>query len=334
LRSKRIHFARTPISDIMKKALRLIGWLVLAFLLLIALGASFIAIRGIPRHATQNPEIQVDTNNARVARGKKLASLLCQHCHLDPATGAFTGKIVADAPAEFGKAYAPNITASKAHGIGEWSDGQIAYLLRTGIKRDGGYAPPWMPKLPLMADEDLLSIIAFLRSGDPWVAAKEVPDQPCEPSFLTKFLCNIAFRPLPYPENPILLPDTADHVAHGRYLAVGAVECYSCHSADFKTIDPLVPENSIGFFGGGNRMVDMDGQTILTANITPDQETGIGKWTKEQFITAVMTGQRPDGRMLRAPMMPYVTLDSSEAGAIYEYLRTVPILRNPIATSN
>lgn len=308
------------------------GWLIGSIVVLIGLGASFIAVRGIPRLNNQAVDIQVTITPERVQRGKKLASLLCQHCHLNVQTGAYTGKLVADAPAEFGKAYAPNITASNQFGIGTWSNGEIAYLLRTGVKRDGYYAPPWMPKLPLMADEDLLSIIAFLRSDDPLVAAKEVPDQPCEPTFLTKFLCTVAFKELPYPSSPILMPDTSDHVAHGKYLALAAVECYSCHSADFKTNDPLVPENSIGFFGGGNKMVDLDGKTILTANITPDAETGIGQWSKEQFITAVMTGQRPDGRMLRAPMMPYVTLDSAEAGAIYDYLKTIPKIKKDVAS--
>ena len=37
-------------------------------------------------------------------------------------------------------------------------------------------------------------------------------------------------------------------------------------------------------------------------NLTPDQETGLGKWSAEQIVTAITRGQRPDARML-APIM-------------------------------
>jgi muramoyltetrapeptide carboxypeptidase LdcA involved in peptidoglycan recycling len=53
-------------------------------------------------------------------------------------------------------------------------DGELEYLVRTGVKANGQYVPPWMPKQPRMADEDLHSIVAFLRSDDPMVAATEV----------------------------------------------------------------------------------------------------------------------------------------------------------------
>ena len=73
------------------------------------------------------------------------------------------------------------------------TDSELIYLLRTGIKKDGKYAPPYMAKLPNMADEDIDAIISFLRSDDPMMKADATPDQPCEPSFLTKLLCRVAF---------------------------------------------------------------------------------------------------------------------------------------------
>lgn len=314
----------------MKRILKFIGVLLLSIVLLIGAAAGYIAVSGIPTYEPGKIELKVEVTPARIERGKKLTGLLCQQCHYNPATGSLTGRLVEDAPPEFGKVYSRNITHSMEHGIGGWSDGEIAFLLRTGIKKDGSYAPPWMPKLPLMSEEDLLSIIAFLRSDDPLVKANDTPDKESEPSFLAKFLCRVAFKPLPYPEKAVLAPDTSDHVAYGRYLAVGVVDCYSCHSADFKTDDPVVPEHSVGFFGGGNAMLDINGKTILTANITPDPLKGIGNWTQEEFITAVRLGRRPDGKQLRLPMPPYVTLDSSEAASIYQYLRTVPPLSNSV----
>lgn len=315
----------------MKKLLKVIGLVVGIVIALAGAGAAFISIRGIPSYEPGNISLKVESTPERVARGKKLSGLLCQHCHLDPKTGSLTGRYVDDVPAEFGKVFSPNITQSTANGIGEWTDGELAYLLRTGIKRNGHYAPPWMVKLPLISDEDLMSIICYLRSDDPMVIANDAPDQPSEPSFLSKFLCHVAFKPLPYPQAAVLAPDTADHVAYGRYLAVGVVDCYSCHSEDFKTMDIMVPENTPGFFGGGNSMLDVDGAEILTANITPHETNGIGKWTKEEFAGAVMYGRRPDGRQLRIPMFPYVGFDTSEVYSIYEYLRTVPVIDKSIA---
>ena len=314
----------------MKKLLRVIVILVVIVLLLGGGAIGFISIRGIPVYETKPVVFSAEITPERVARGKKLSSMLCQHCHFDPKTQAFTGKFVADGPPEFGRAFSANITQSKEHGIGNWTDAEIAYLLRTGVKKDGGYAPPWMPKLPLIADEDLKSIIAFLRSDDPMVAANETPDIPCEPSLLTKVLCTVAFKPLPYPEVAYTVPDTADHVQLGRYLSNNVLACYECHSADFKTNNQLAPEQSPGFYGGGNLMLDLDGKPILTSNITPDNEGGIGKWSRDQFIGAVMYGRKPDGTQLRYPMAPYVALDSLEAGAIYDYLKTIPPINKKV----
>ncbi len=79
-------------------------------------------------------------------------------------------------------------------------------------------------------------------------------------------------------------------------------------------------------------MLDDQGRPIRTANITFDRETGIGgKYTKAQFIRALKQGVRPDGSLLRYPMEPRPALTDSEAGAIYEYLKTVPKLRNDVA---
>jgi mono/diheme cytochrome c family protein len=236
---------------------------------------------------------------------------------------------MSDAPAEFGPIYSQNITQDKTVGIGSWTDAEIIYLLRTGIKRDGQYAPPWMAKLPHMADEDIYSIISFLRSDDPMVAASPVPDQPCQPSFLSKFLATVAFKPMPYPDHVIEFPDTNNAVALGKYYAYN-LDCFSCHSADYKTNDYLNPEKSVGFFGGGNLPLGKDGKPMITPNITPDEETGIGHWTEEQFVNAVKNGIVEGQPALRSPMVPFVLLSDNEAKAIYAYMRTVPPIKNKI----
>ena len=66
--------------------------------------------------------------------------------------------------------------------------------------------------------------------------------------------------------------------------------------------------------------------TFVGPNLTPDNETGLGSWSRDQIITAIQTGVRPDGRIL-APIMPwraFAGLTKSDAGAIADYLKSLP----------
>ena len=78
-------------------------------------------------------------------------------------------------------------------------------------------------------------------------------------------------------------------------------------------------------------MPDMNGRIVNTANITPDPETGIGKWTEDEFVRAVRFGVRPDNTVVVYPMVPFPELTDDESRAIYAYLRTVPPIKNAVA---
>ncbi|MFM9007865.1 MAG: cytochrome c, partial [Bacteroidota bacterium] len=179
------------------------------------------------------------------------------------------------------------------------------------------------------SDQDMNAIISFLRSDDPLVQAQPSRTPPCEPSMLTKFLCTMVVSPLPMPENPIAPPDTNNKIELGRYLAHN-LDCYSCHSGDFKKVDILHPENSFRYFGGGNSPLNQAGESVITSNITPDKETGIGLWSEEKFVRALKYGIVDGQNALRYPMVPYVQLSDYEAGAIYAYLMTIPPIQNSI----
>lgn len=309
----------------MKKILKVSGLAIVSILVLFIIK---IAVLGIPTYDSPQFVYEVKSDSVKIKRGKKLALMLCANCHTDQKTGKLTGTQMLDAPPEFGTIYSPNITNDKTYGIGNWTDGELIYLLRTGIKKDGSYAPPYMAKLPNMADSDMESIVAFLRSDDPMVAADATPDQPVQPSFLTKLLCNTAFKPLPMPTQVIPLPDRTDQIAVGRYYAQN-LECFSCHSADFKTNNFLKPELSEGYFGGGNQPLNRKGQVILTANLTP-HETGIGRYNEEQFIKMLRFGLKENEPPLRYPMTPYTHLTEKESAAIYQYLLTLTPIDNKI----
>jgi mono/diheme cytochrome c family protein len=313
-----------------KKALKWIGVATLVVAVAVGAVASYVSLAPIPSYPVVEVDFPVEVTPERVVRGKRSVEMLCAACHLDSATGGLTGKKMPDLPGQFGEAWSRNITAHPVKGIGSWTNGEIAYLLRTGISRDGRYTPPWMVKLPNASDEDLRDIIAFLRSDDPLVQPVDKDNQESRPSFLTKVLCRVAFKPFPYPAHEVAAPAKGDKVAYGRYLVNSRLLCFSCHSADFKTNDELHPERSAGFLAGGNAMPDLGGKLVHTANLTPDAETGIGRWTEEDFRRALKEGIRPDNRPLRYPMVPYRPLDDDEVAAAFAYLRSVPPVRNEV----
>jgi mono/diheme cytochrome c family protein len=113
-------------------------------------------------------------------------------------------------------------------------------------------------------------------------------------------------------------PDTAASiVAKGEYLA-RAGDCIACHTA---------PEGLV--FAGGRAMPTPFG-TIYTSNITPENETGIGRWSADDFYRTMHEGRFPDGGLLY-PAMPfasYTKISREDSDAIYAYLRTIaPVVR-------
>lgn len=306
----------------MKKALKITGYALGGLLVLLALFLLSVQLRGIPEHEPPQVDLKVEVTPQRVQQGAKIASMLCNNCHADN-NRQLTGKKLEDIPTMFGTFYSANITQDSIAGIGRWTDGQIYAMLRTQIRPDHSYNA-FMPNFPLMADEDIYSIIAYLHSDDPAVQPSRSEGPKSQASLFAKFLTQYVLSPDPLPAHPVPLPDTTNAVERGRYLANAQLGCYHCHSGDLIKVDGMVPENSFGFYQGGSKLRDIDGNDILSANLTPDMETGIGKYTAEEFIQAVKYGKRRDGTMLRYPMTPHTALTDEEAKAIYAYLRTLP----------
>jgi mono/diheme cytochrome c family protein len=105
----------------------------------------------------------------------------------------------------------------------------------------------------------------------------------------------------------------ASVVAKGEYLAQ-AGDCVACHTA---------PGGKL--FAGGRAMPTPFG-TLYTSNVTPDRDTGIGKWTADQFYSMMHTGRSPDGGLLY-PAMPfgsYTKITRADSDAIFEFMRSVP----------
>lgn len=315
----------------MKKFFKILLFIILGLIVVTGIAAAYISMRSLPKHTPEKINVVVEYTPHRVENGIKLASMLCKSCHYNNDSRKFTGRELTEAP-QFGEIYSKNITKDPNAGIGKWTDGELIYFLRTGIRPDGTYVPPYMPKLAHISDEDMFSIVSFLRSDNSWVQPDPTDMPDSKTSFLTNFLCTIgAVKPFPYPKQTIAGPDTTNPVKYGEYIALYQLECFACHSQDFAKNDYFTPPKSPGFFGGGNLMYKMDGKEIHTLNITADNETGIGSWSENEFVQAVKFGQVPLGKpALRYPMIPYSNLTDKEAKAIYAYLRTVPKIKNKV----
>lgn len=294
----------------------------------------------IPHYDTPPIKLTVQLTLDRIERGRLLASALCNHCHQNPVTKQLSGIRMLGVEAAFGEVYTPNITQHPTKGIGAWSDGELAYLFRTGIKRDGSLAHLIMPRWAKISDEDLFSIIAFLRSDDASVQAADVDSRPNKPSLLVSFLMNFIIKPREYPTKAIPEPDTTNAVSYGRYLAIERYGCYACHSASFASINEVEPVKSELFFGGNTSpQRDVNDREVFAPNITPNREHGIGSWSEADFVRAMRYGFAPLSahssatagtmRPLDFPMQKYTELTDNDLHAMYSYLRTVPPLTNP-----
>jgi len=313
----------------MKKFLKVIGILLILLVVAGLVGFSYIEISGIPSYTATDPGTKIHGDSLMVANGARIASMLCVECHLNHETDRLSGEAMPDA-GSFGNIHSYNITHDERYGIGSWTDGQILFFLRTCIMPSGEYAPPYMPKFVHMSDYDIQSIVAWLRSNDSRLQAVNEPSTECEPNFMAKFLCHVAFKPFAYPTQPINAPDTSNMVAYGQYIVMGKIECWECHSESFKTMNMLEPTKTPGYMAGGNPIPDREGNIIHSANLTPDPETGIGKWTEDQFVKAVKAGIRPDGTTNRYPMAPYTQMTDYEAECIFAYLKTLAPVSNKI----
>ncbi len=76
-------------------------------------------------------------------------------------------------------------------------------------------------------------------------------------------------------------------------------------------------------------MVALDGSQRITANLTPD-ETGLGGWTEEDFANAMRNSKSKNGKALRDPMLPYNGLTDLEVKAMWQYLLTLPKIKNAV----
>ncbi|UFN50293.1 cytochrome c [Roseomonas sp. OT10] len=116
-------------------------------------------------------------------------------------------------------------------------------------------------------------------------------------------------------------PDDYVQVERGRYLATVG-DCIACHTGP------------AGQYAGG-RAIETPFGDIYAANLTPDNDTGIGLWSAEDFRRAMHEGRGRHGtRLYPAFPYPYYTrVTREDTDAIYAFLRTLEPVRNPVDRS-
>ena len=128
----------------------------------------------------------------------------------------------------------------------------------------------------------------------------------------------------------IELPDGAtdeEAVRQGRYL-VGLLGCASCHTdgALIGRPDPALKlaGSSIGI-AYSNPMVNDYPGAVYPPNLTPDEDTGLGRWSLEEIVTMLRTGKNRHGSQTMAimPWTSYALLSIEDATAIAAYLKSL-----------
>jgi len=177
-----------------------------------------------------------------------------------------------------GKVYAPNITPDRETGAGSWSDDQLARAIREGVGHDGRALFPFMQyaDFRIMSDEDLASIIVYLRSLPP--VRKQLPST--DLIFPVKYLIRNVPRPL---DASVPAPDVSTPEKRGRYLVTMA-GCEDCHTPKDAHGQPLPGMDFAGGF-----ILDGPWGRVASANITPDP-SGISYYDQATFTQVIRTG--------------------------------------------
>jgi mono/diheme cytochrome c family protein len=282
--------------------------------------------------------IKVELTPERVERGRYVVALSdCFGCHAERDFSRFNGPIVPGGlgvggplPLEGlpGDVVVPNITPDPDTGLGAWTDGEIIRAVREGIGRDGRTLFAFMPYpgYRYMSDEDAQAVVAYLRSLPP-VKKRQAPTR-------INFPVNLFMKEAPQPAGSVPPPNRSDPLTYGKYL-VTLGGCIDCHTQEEK--GKLVAGREYA----GGRLLAILGTPfrVYSANITPDNDTGIGVWTEERFLQKIRSykpyveGESPKVGPESFTLMPWLhlcLLTDEDLKAMYAYLRTLKPIYNSV----
>lgn len=289
-----------------RKLLKIIGIALGVIVSILILGYGFIFF-DINRRVDKSYDVVVENidikyDSATLALGQRLVNTrACTECH-----GKDLGGASLNDDAVIGKLVSRNITRGKGgipsdFGVSDW-----VRAMKHGLNRDGKplYLMP-SHELSLLSESDMAAIIAY---------CSQLPPVDRDPGKFT--LGPLGYILSEFGLIPLLPAEFTDHqiklkkdvkrevsAAYGQYLST---ICINCHGATLKGGESPVP--------GGKYVAD------ITATGNP------GKWSHQEFITALHTGVTPEGKTLNPSEMPWTITKSyteDELTALHMYLQTL-----------
>lgn len=321
----------------MKKFFKVLGILLLVVVVGVISLISYVKL-AMP-NVGPAPDLKVDMSPENIARGEYLANhvMACMDCHAtrnwDEFSGPMTPGTLGNGGERFdqkfglpGVYYSANITP---FGLKDWTDGEIYRAITTGVRKNG---KPIFDIMPYQAygtadPEDIKAIIAYIRSIPS--IEKTVPES------VSDFPMNIIINTIPKKAAPEKRPSETDQLNYGKYL-VRVAGCQDCHTPfDKGTYD-------MNFRLAGGRSFQFYSGVITTPNLTPDEETGLGKWSKEMFVARFKQYVDSNNMPVHTPVqrmkdfnsiMPWTMfggMKTTDLEAIYTYLHSLQPLKHAI----
>jgi mono/diheme cytochrome c family protein len=256
-------------------------------------------------------------------RGAYFAAIAgCDQCHTDAKSGghAYAGGRALETP--FGTIFTPNITPDRETGIGQWSLADFARALRWGIAPDDSHYQPAFPFAfySRLSDRDLTDLKAFLDSVP---AVSRVNTAALSGIFAVARTRAAIISVAECFPGPWQDDETKDqNWNRGAYLVATVGRCGDCHT----------PRNWLGVRNTKRQLAGTSagpgGKAV--PNITPDPETGIGRWSKDDITALLKDGQTPDFDFVGGAMTEIVKnttrLTDADRSAIATYLRSLPAI--------
>jgi mono/diheme cytochrome c family protein len=288
------------------------------------------------------PDLHASRDPDAIRRGEYLVygPAHCVECHAatsadaEPAVEGVRLPLVGGrrfAAPGLGVVYAKNLTPDAETGIGRYSDGEIARMLRYSVRPDGKASIRLLMPYQHMSDDDLVAILSFLRAQSP--VRHEVPAN----SFTLMGKVVKSFAPVFLPRTSVVADVTAPPSAptreRGEYIARSVANCGGCHTMH----DPVTLANKSAEFAGGEEFEPSSrpgaDRTIWfrTPNLTPARGSALAKFPdRATFVARFQRG----GRHLAGSPMPWECfgrMNDNDLGALYEFLHSLEPATGPAA---
>jgi len=295
---------------------KILKWTGITLVALVAIVVATVAARWDRTFDVPTPELKSSSDPTVIARGRYLAfgPAHCSDCHAglesravlaQGGTPPLSGGMVFDIPP--GVIRVPNITPDSATGIGKLTDGQIARMIRYGVRHDGRAALPFM-EFNNMNDSDIVAVLSFLRSQAPASHAVE----PTNLNWMGKAVTAFMLEPLTPAATPV--------ANRGEYIVDALANCAGCHTQRSMVSGAFTGPR----LRGG---IPMESSVNPAIKLTPPDLTGnpggrTAMWTEDEFVARFHAGERIPGSPM--PWQAFGRMSEEDVRSIYRYLKSVP----------